>query len=522
MKLRAGLGSLAAMTLAGCAVGPHYHAPVYAPAAAAPFAVPPAATDPAGALPPRWWSLYADPVLDALVDEALTHNSDLRVAAANLQRAQAVLREQRAVLLPTTQLTAAAVRGRGGTGAGASGTNTGASTASGGSATSAAPVGSTGGTSSGGATISPPSTGGVTETVYRGGFTFSYEVDLFGRVRRAIEAARADVAATEATRDATRVTVAAATTQAYLNACALGRELDVANQSLTLVAQSYDLTQRQLRLGAVSDYELARVGVLVEQTRAQVPQIEGLRAAALYDLTVLLGRPAAQVPDAAARCHAAPKLAVALPIGDGAALLRRRPDIRSAERTLGADVARVGVATAELFPTITLGGAINASGVGFKSATSRAGTSFGVGPLISWFFPNILAARARLAEAGADTRVSLARFDGVVLTALGETQKALAAYDAELRRNAALAAAFANSQRALDLSAVRVRYGTLSQLEQLDVQRDLIASQAALAASDATVSEDQVALFRALGGGWQDAPPIDPTPRAVIGTGRRG
>ena len=490
----------AALALGGCAVGPHYREPVAAPATAAPLltgATP--GRDPAGELPPHWWSLYDDAALDALVAEALAHNSDLRVAAANLERAQAVLREQRGALLPTTTLTTAAVYGRGGAGQGLN-TN--------------AVIGS----AAGGTTIQPPSTGGRTEWVYRGGGTFAYEVDLFGRVRRSLQAARADLAATEATRDATRVTVAAATTQAYLDACAIGRQIDVAQSSLKIVGESYAITKRQLELGAVSDYEVSRVGVLVEQTRALVPQLQGLRAAALTDLTVLLGRPATQVPDAAALCRTVPVLKAPIPVGDGAALLRRRPDVRAAERSLAGDVARVGVATAALFPSITLGGALNATGINFDTATSRTGVSFGLGPLISWNFPNLIAARARMQQAGADARASLASFDGTVLTALGEAEKALSNYQAELARNAALAQAQAASQRAYELSGARLKYGALSQLEQIDVQRDLISAQAALAASDATLVANQVAVFRALGGGWQDAPAIDPAPRAIEGT----
>jgi NodT family efflux transporter outer membrane factor (OMF) lipoprotein len=508
------LGSLLALTaLSGCAVGPRYKTPGETTVAAGPFRSTSQAVDTSSQMPARWWSLYNDPNLDALVEEALQHNSDLRVAAANLERARAVLTGARSALLPTTLENAAVIRGRGGAAA-ISGTNTNNGGTSGGAAN---PTGVAGGST--GTTITPPSTGGLTETVYRGGFTFSYEVDLFGRVRRSIQAARRDVEATEATRDATRVTVAAATTQAYLNACAIGRQLDVANASIQLTNESFQLTRRQLQLGAVSEYELSRVGVLLEQTRAQVPLLEGQRASALYDLTTLLGRPASDVPNVASSCRRVPTLSAPLPVGDGAAMLRRRPDVREAERTLSADVARVGVATAELFPTISLGGAINATGTGLKSATSRSGVSFGFGPLISWFFPNIIAARARIQEAGAQARASLARFDGVVLTALGEAEKALANYDSEIRRNQALASAQAASQRAYELSGVRVRYGTLSQLEQLDVQRDLIATQAQLAASDATLVANQVTVFRALGGGWQDAPAIDPAPRAIQGTG---
>ena len=459
------------LALAGCAVGPNYRQPAAVAPAAAPFQAG-LAVDPAGALPDRWWSLYADPVLDALVGEALAHNSDLRVAAANLERAQAVIRENRSALLPTTQITGGANRGR----------DTG---------------------------------GGKTTTVYNGGFGLSYEVDLFGRVRRSIEAARADAASLEATRDAVRVSIAAATTQAYFDACLLGARVDVANRSVALVSTSYALTKRQIALGVGSDYDLSRVGVLVEQTRAAAAQLDALRAQSLYDLTVLLGRPAIQVPPEALACRAAPRLTRAIPIGDGAGLIARRPDIRSAERSLAADTARIGIATADLFPTITLGGSVGATGTGLKSALSRQGVSFGFGPLISWFFPNIVAARARVAEAGADARASLARFAGTVLTALGEVQRALAAYDGEIRRNEALSAAVANSRRAYQLSGVRVQYGSISQLEQLDVQRDLIDTEAALAESDATLGDAQVQLFRALGGGWQDAPAIDPRPRAV-------
>ena len=461
------------LPFAGCAVGPNYHKPAAVPAAMAPFGPAPA-TDPAGQLPARWWSLYADPQLDALVEEALAHNSDLRVAAANLDRARAVLRENRAARLPTTEV-------------------------------------------SGGATYERnANTGHDPKTVYNGALDLSYEVDLFGRVTRSIQAARADYEASAATRDAVRVTVAAATTQAYFDACLLGVRVDVANRSLGLVSQSYDLTRRQIQLGVGSDYELSRAGVIVEQQRAAAAALEGLRQQALADLAVLLGRPASEIPAAVAACRAAPKLIRPIPIGDGAALLARRPDIRAAERTLAADTARIGVATADLFPTITLGGNVAAAGTSLAGATSRSGVSFGIGPLISWTFPNIAAARARIQHAGADARASLARFDGTVLTALGEVQRALQAYQAELRRNQALDKAVANSRRAYDLAGVRLRYGSISQLEQISVERDLIDSEAARAESDATLGDDQVALFRALGGGWQDAPAIDPHPTAIV------
>lgn len=510
--MKRGISVAALLPLAACAVGPNYRAPTPRPAATAPLATT-QATDASDTLPDRWWSLYADPVLDALVEEALTHNSDVRVAAANLELAQAVLSEARGALLPTTQVTGGITYGRGTvgqTGIGtAVGNNGGIGTGTG--------SGTGGGTGTGGSGTSTgtATTTNNTRTIYRGGFQLSYEVDLFGRIRRSLEAARADVAAAEADRDAARVTIAAATTQAYFDTCLLGVRIDVARNSLRLVSQSYDITRRQVQLGAGSDYDIARIGVLVEQTRAQAAQLEGLRGQALADLTRLLGRPAGDPAPAAVACRAGPRLTRPIPTGDGARLLARRPDVRAAERRLGADTARIGVATADLFPTVSLGGSVNAVGTGINSATSRRGLSFGIGPLISWFFPNIVAARARIAQADATARASLARFDGTVVTALSEVQAALAVYDAEINRNRALSAAVANSRRAYDLSNVRVRYGSISQLEQIDVQRDLVATEAALAESDATLGQAQVTLFRALGGGWQDARPSDPRPTAV-------
>ena len=363
----------------------------------------------------------------------------------------------------------------------------------------------------------PLSTNAAPTEVLHGGFALAYEVDLFGRVRRSIEAAKADYQSTQATEEATRVTVAAATTQAYFDACLLGQRVDVANQSLAIVNSTLEGVKKQVALGVGSPYDIARQGVIVEQTRAIGQQLDGLRAQALYDLTRLVGRPATQVPPAALACHTAPKLVRPIPIGDGQALIARRPDVRSAERTLAADTARIGVAIAELFPTISLGGSVSVAGTGLKSAFSRSGTSYSFGPFLNWFFPNIAAARARVREANAQAKADLASFDGTVLTALNEVQDALAGYDSEIRRNLSLSAAVANSQRAFQLAQVRVRLGSISQLELIDVENDLVNSQLSLAESDATLGDDQVTLFRTLGGGWQDAPTVDQTPRALTG-----
>lgn len=508
MRLRRAAATLLAPLLASaCVVGPNYRRPEPTRIEASAFqAAAPGAAEPLP-LPPHWWTLFQDPALDALVETALANNTDLRVAAANLRRERAVLREVRSQRLPTTEVTGGVDYGRGTAATRGSIARIGGAT---GTADTGNASGGSGDSSNGGTTGEGPTTsaGGNTDFAFSGGVEATWEVDLFGRITRGIQAARADVAATAAAEDDARVTVASDTTETYLQVCALGQQIDVATAALELVGQTYKLTQKQVQLGAASDFDLARVGVLVEQTRATIPELQGQRDGALYALAVLTGKPPAAISPEAAACRQPPKLSRPIPTGDGLALIRRRPDVREAERTLAADVARIGVATADLFPTITIGGSVSADGSSLKDAVSRSGLSFGVGPLISWFFPNISAARARLQQSRAQAEASLASFDGTVLTALRDTEQALASYASEIRRNQALTAAQANAQRAYQLSQVQANVGSISELELIDVQRDLVSSEQALAASNQTLAEDQVAVFRALGGGWEQAPPV--------------
>jgi outer membrane protein TolC len=193
-----------------------------------------------------------------------------------------------------------------------------------------------------------------------------------------------------------------------------------------------------------------------------------------------------------------------IPIGDGAALLRRRPDVRQAERQLAAATARIGVATAELYPNISLGASFGS--VGLMSQFNDANTwKFSVGPLIQWSLPSTSTARVHIREARIGTDMQLARFDGVVLNALRETESALTIYARELDRNAALRGARDQSALAARQSARLYQYGRTDFLSQLDADRTLATAETALAVSDAQLASDQVQLFLALGGGWENA-----------------
>lgn len=457
---------LAPLALAACAVGPDYSRPATpapAPASGGFVTLAPGA-DPALPLPDDWWRLYDDPALDRLIARAFAANTDLRVAMANLERARAVLGEARAGRLPSTDL-------------------------------------------SGGATYGNSTQGGGRSSekqwTVTGGLSASWEVDLFGRVRRAIEAARADAQAVEAVRDGVRVTVAAETARAYSNACAYADSAAIARQSLQTAEAGLRLITAQQKAGAASRLDVEQAATLAANARAAIPPLDGQRRVALFELAALIGETPAHVPPEAAACTRPPAPLAALPVGDGAALLRRRPDLREAERQLAADTARIGVATADLYPRITLGGA----GSYFKNRDVPAGSalSFSVGPLLSWSFPNIAVARSRIAEAKAQGEASLAAFDGTVLRALKEVEQALSLYAAENDRHAALAQARDRAENAYRLADARYRAGSISYLDLLVSQRALTETRAALADSAQRLGSQRIDLFKALGGGWQGA-----------------
>jgi multidrug efflux system outer membrane protein len=478
MKLRFVLRATAAalpLLLAACStvVGPNYKVPENAVVkrldAAAPFlgaAEKPFSQQP---LPAQWWRLYRDQTLDGLIDQALTANTDLRVAAANLARARAVLQEAEQLGRPSADVSASPGFGR------------------------------AAGAASGVPHALPD------RASYDTGLHVSYQLDLFGKIARAVEAANADTDSAQAASDLARVTVAAETTRAYAEACSAGQQIAIARQSVALQDKFVRSTAQRIKLGRGTALDNSRALGQLEQLRAAVPPLEAQRRSALYRLAVLTGETPAHFPQAVASCQRVPQLAATIPVGDGAALLRRRPDIRQAERTLAASTARIGVATAELYPQISLG--LSAGSTGGLSGFGDANTwRYSLGPLISWSLPSTGTARMHIAQAEAGTAASLARFDGVVLNALRETETALSNYARELDRNAALRAARDQSALASNQAAKLFRFGRTDFLTTLDAERTLASSEAAVAASNAALATDQVTLFLALGGGWEQAP----------------
>ncbi|HLT02348.1 MAG TPA: TolC family protein, partial [Geminicoccaceae bacterium] len=329
-----------------------------------------------------------------------------------------------------------------------------------------------------------------------------YELDLFGRVSRSVEAARGDLAASEADADAVRVIVVAETTRAYADAASGAEQLRVAREIVELLDQSLALTSRRHDAGLESGLAVAQIAALREQRAAEIPALEAQRQAALFRLATLTGRAPAELPPIAGERSVGLEIREPIPVGDGAALLARRPDIRAAERRLAADTARIGVATADLYPRITLGGSIGSTGTDIADIFTGGPLRWLLGPLLSWSFPNQEPARARIAAAEAEAKEALAAFDGTVLLALEESETALSNYARSLERRAALQAAAEQAERAARITRAQQREGAINSLDRLDAERTLAEATAQLAAQDAAVSRAQIDLFRALGGGW--------------------
>jgi NodT family efflux transporter outer membrane factor (OMF) lipoprotein len=443
------LSAASALALAGCAAGPDHISSTPTPdVETGPFLSAETDVVSPAPLPENWWRLYSDPVLDGLVADALAANTDIRQSVARIDRARAALRGARSDRLPQVGLNASAGYGR--------------------TAAAQTPPGQDreGGRFSLGADI-------------------AYEIDLFGRVSSGVAAARGDVAAARADAEAVRVMVVADTTQAYADAASAAARLRVARSIVDLLEDSLRLTRLRHDAGYTDGLAVARIESLLEQRAA-----------------TLTGRAPAALPPNSGERTVPLEIDAPLPVGDGSQLLSRRPDVRAAEQRALADGARIGLARADLYPRITLGGSIGSNTSRLGDLFTGGPLSFILGPLIDWAFPNREPVYARIDAAEADARGSLAAFDGRVLVALQEAETALSNYARALERRRILIDAVASAERAARIVRAQNREGLINSLETLDAERTLAETRATLADQDAVVSRRQVGLFRALGGGW--------------------
>jgi len=421
--------------------------------------------------PDHWWRLYHDPQLDQLVSRALQHNLDLAAALAHVDELLAVLGQSKARQWPDTTLAWQSRYGR-------SSDDQTEAKASGNRAPS--------------------------QWSHGPSFALDYQIDLWGQVRQSILAAQANAEAAQAAHDQLRVNVAASTTRAYANACAYAARATIQQHSLDTVQQSLALTERQRDAGLTTPLEVTRLRSLLEETRAALAPLHAEQQAALEELAVLTGSDPASLPANVGTCRNVPQLQQPLPVGDGWVLLQRRPDIRQAERGLQAASHEVGVRQADFYPSVSFGAVIASSGQHLNELGQHQAITYGIGPLISWRFPNLLASRAGLDAAQARERQQLAHFQQQALVALKEVRQSLLRYSGDYQRRAALEAALDSARQAWQLARLNYRAGALDALEVLDSERALVRLEADKAEADRQVMERQIDLFQALGGGWQE------------------
>jgi len=461
--------AVAAATAAGCAVGPDYEEPQIETSAGYLHAYEPGIAPDATLV--EWWRQFEDPELTALIERALVDNKDIEIATANLRAARALLSEGRFEFAPIVTASGSATRQQ--------------------SSAAALPI------------VSAP----LSDDYYDVGLDAIWELDFFGRVRRSVEALGADYEAQEATLRDALVSVAAEVARTYMELRGLQYRLAVAQGNAENQEQTYRLTQALLEGGRGTDLDIARAQAQLEATRATIPPLEAEIARAIHRLGVLVGRPPADLYQSLIARRELPPLPEIAAVGHPEDLLRRRPDIRVAERELAAATARQGVAVADLFPRVTLTGSFGYLATSTSELFESRSERYSYGPSISWAAFDLGRVNARIDAADARAAAALAAYERAVLAALEETESAVVRYSRALERQARLQIAVFASDKAADLARLRYRNGVDSFLTVLDSERRQLEAQDALASASTDTALALVAVYKALGGGWEVAAP---------------
>ncbi len=479
----------------GCTVGPDYQAPVppvpatwqgLTVAATAPDSVPTAG--PVKLV--EWWKAFRDPTLSSLVNRAIAANLDLRQAQARVRQARASLGVAGAGLWPTVDASGRYSRSyNGGVSSGGGG---GISAGTGGAVT-----GSSGGYSGG----SPEA-----RDLFQVGLDASWELDIFGGVRRNVEATEADLQAAVEDRRDVLVSLIAEVGNNYLNLRGLQQQLAIARQNLEAQRHTAEITRKRYEAGFVNGLDVANANAQVATTAAQIPPLESSAQATIYSLSILLGAEPATLVRELTTVAPIPLTPPTVPVGLPSDLLRRRPDIRRAEAQLHAATARIGVATADLFPRFSLSGSLGLSGNNLSSLTDWRNRSWSIGSAVSW--PVFDAGRIRwnIEIQNALQEQDVAAYQKTVLTALKDVETALVAYAKEQEHGRFLTEAVANDRKAVDLAMQLYIAGKTDFLNVLNAQRALFLAEDALVQSARSLSTNLIALYKALGGGWENQP----------------
>lgn len=465
------LASFAAF-LGGCAVGPNYRPPqVSLPSAYHEPLVVAATNQPSEELD-RWWHVFRDPQLDALVEEATRSNHDVRLAQARVREARAEAGVTRSALFPSLNANGDYSRQRL-----SRNTPSGALTRAAGQS--------------------------LEQNFFDAGFDMNWELDVFGGTRRAVEASKADLAAAEESGRGTLITVISEVGLSYLDLRGLQKQLAVARDNLRLQEQTLSLTRDQFKAGLASELDTSRAEAQAANTRSLLPLLEQDIERSIHRLSILIGKPPAELESQLMVPGAIPPAVPGIPVGLPSDLLRNRPDLRQAERQLAAATARTGVATADLFPRFFLTGAAGLQSLNASDFFDAGSRFWSLGPSVRW--PVFSAGRIRqnIKVQNARQEQALIRYEQTVLISLEEVENALVACGKEQEHHQALRQSEAANLRAVELADERYRSGLVDFLNVLETQRSLLAVQDDLARSERTLDQNLVRLYKALGGGWE-------------------
>jgi outer membrane protein, multidrug efflux system len=419
----------------------------------------------------NYWLGFSDATLTSLIDDALGHNKDLAVAEANLRAARAARRVAGFDQFPTV-------------------------------------------TFSGGYSRNLDSLEQLPGVDMRdrefdaaqAGFDGLWELDFFGRVRRNVEAARADVGASAATVRDARVSVIAEVARDYFILRGLQDQLALTQRNAENQFNTLKLTRNRLEAGRGNQLDTARAEAQWQTTLASIPSLEATIATTMYRLSVLTGRQPTALNATLSPQAPSPALPLINGIGTPEQLLRRRPDVRVAERRLAGATARIGVAVGDLFPKVTLTGEVGYFAPTFNELGTSDSRFFSFGPSISWAAFDLGRVRARIGSARALTDAALAAYEGAVLGALEDTEGALINYGRSQTRRDALQVAAAASDKAADLAQKRFEGGLIDFLEVLDAERTALSAELLLSQSRTDAATSLVAVYKALGAGWRSIP----------------
>ncbi|NWN82465.1 MAG: efflux transporter outer membrane subunit [Halomonas sp.] len=413
----------------------------------------------------RWWTTLDDPALNQLIDRAVASNLDLRAATSRLRQVRALRNVAEGDRFPTLDASAGAQRSR--------------------------------------ASENVSGSGDLTTELYSSGFDAGWELDVFGGVARSVEAAEADVgAAVEARRDVL-VSMLAEVALNYVEARSFQERLRIARDNLESQSDTFELVVSRHAAGLVQDIDLERARSNLERTRSSIPQLATQLERARNRLAVLLGEQPGALDGVFERSEPVPSPQLEVAIGVPADLLRRRPDIRQAERELAAETARVGVATAELYPKLRLNGSVGLEALSGGSLFESASRTFGIGSIVSWPLFSGGQIRNRIAAQSEVQQQAYIGWQAAVLAALEDVDNAVTAYANEQLRHASLERSAESAARAATLARSRYDAGVADFIEVLDADRERLSSEDALAASNAEITTGLIRLYKALGGGWQ-------------------